>query len=273
MSARQGILFAAPGTTCREAKIGYDQIGRAAALRFPGVEQRWTCTSAGIRRKLVAQGTPVQDPAEALSAMQAEGFTRVAVLSLHLTDGLEFGELAAAVSSQRQSENPMRVELGYALMTCEADWCRALHALWASLSSKLGDQDQVILVAHGSLEPQARKTLLAAAQLCRRVDRRLTVGMMLGAPGLEDVVRDCRSAGVQKAWVLPCMVVAGFSARENIAGSGEGSWATVLAHAGIEVVPVIQGLGEVSGVVDIWMDQIERLLAELMKSNGPQGLK
>ncbi len=272
MSARQGILWAAPGTTCQEARAGYDRIGHAAALRFPGMEQRWTYTSAGIRRKLAAQGSPAKDPGEALSAMQTEGFTRVAVMSLHLTDGMEFGELAEAVASRvGQPESRMTAALGHALLTSETDWHRALNALWTSLPTPPGDQDRVILVAHGSRDPRAVKTLLSAAQLCRGVDPRLTVGMMLGVPGLDDVVRDCRASGVKKAWLLPCMVVAGFSVREDIAGPGEQSWATALTRAGIEAVPVIKGLGEVDGVVAIWMDNLERLLAGLADSNGRKG--
>ena len=265
---RKGILFAAPGTTCREAMVGYDQIGRAAADRFPGVDQRWTCTSAGVRRKLAAQGSPVKDPGEALFAMQAESFTRVAVLSLHLTDGMEFGELADTVAAvKRQQGNSMAVALGHALLTCEADWRRALGVLLAELPESPGDHDRIILVAHGSRDPQAGKTLMAAAQLCRVVDRRLMLSMMLGAPGLDAVVQDCVAAGVKKAWLLPCMVVAGFSAREDIAGTGERSWASVLRRAGVEPAPVIKGLGEIAGVTDIWMDRIERLLAELTESS------
>jgi sirohydrochlorin cobaltochelatase len=95
--------------------------------------------------------------------------------------------------------------------------------------------------------------------------------MMLGVPGLDDVVRDCQASGVKKAWLLPCMVVAGFSVREDIAGPGEQSWATALTRAGIEAVPVIKGLGEVDGVVAIWMDNLERLLAGLADSNGRKG--
>ncbi|MEI7900743.1 MAG: sirohydrochlorin cobaltochelatase [bacterium] len=263
MNKRQGILFAAPGTTCREARTGYDLIGSAAARRYPGIEQRWAYTSAGVRRKLAAQGSPVKTPGEALSALQAEGFDQVAVVSLHLTDGMEFGELAEAVASlKRQSGNPMRIALGHALLTCEAEWRRALNVLLAGFLGKLGDRDRVILVAHGSRDPQAEKTLLRAAQLCREVDERLVLGRMIGAPSRDDVVQDCRSAGVKNAGLLPCMVVAGYSAREDIAGPGEQSWATALTRAGIETLPVVKGLGEVAGIVDIWMDAAEGLLAE-----------
>ena len=251
---------------------GYDQIAAAAALRFPEVEQRWTYTSAGIRRKLAAQGAPVKDPGEALAAMQSEGFTRVAVLSLHLADGMEYGELAEALAAlKRQQGKQMRTALGHALLTCEKDWQRAFGALIGELPDTPGERDRIILVAHGSLDRQARQTIAAAAGRCRAFDRRLILGMMLGKPDIDDVLRECRAAGVTKVWLLPCMVAAGFSAREDIAWLGERSWATVLEQAGIVPIPVIKGLGESAGVVNVWMDNVARLLDELAESNAHKG--
>ncbi|MEI6166036.1 MAG: sirohydrochlorin cobaltochelatase [bacterium] len=260
---RKGLLFAVPGTTCPEARGVFDRISAAAARRFPDVEVRWTFTSAPIRRKLVAQGLEAKAPEAALLAMQAEGNTRAAVVSLHLTDGMEFGELAETVMAfSHTPENRMKVVLGQALMASESVWLRALVALLAGLPETPGPQDRVILVAHGSEDPRAEKTLRAAVEGCHKVDPRLRLGMILGKPGREAVVRDCLESGVKKVWLTPCMVAAGYSAQEDIAGAGEHSWATALRRAGIEVVPVTKGLGEIAGIVELWLEQAGGLLGE-----------
>lgn len=262
MSGRAGILFAVPGTTCPEARGAFECIGRTAATRFPGVIVRWTYTSPVIRRKLAAQGVEVKDPGQALLALQADGVTQAAVVSLHMTDGMEYGELADAVAVfGRQPGTRMSVALGAALMVSEPDWTRVLKAVWAELPGTPAKQDRVILVAHGSTDPQAGKTFKNAVSVCCRVDPRLTLGMILGSPDRDAVVRDCLAANVKKVWLVPCFVAAGYSARDEIAGPGEASWATALSQAGIEVVPVVKGLGEMPGVVDVWLDQAERLLA------------
>ena len=274
MSPRKGILFAVPGTTCPGAGGAFEWIHSAASRRFPGVELRWAYTSSPVRRKLAAKGIEVKCPGEALLAMQADGVTQVAVVSLHLTDGMEYSELAETVAGfGGQAGNRMNVVLGHALMANEADWCRALSVLLAALPDKPGDGERVILVAHGSTDPRAEKTLLAAAHVCRRVDSRLTLGMILGTPGREAVVRDCQAGGVKKVWLAPCMVVAGFTAQDDIAGSGEASWATALKRAGMEVVPVIRGLGEIEGVVEVWLDQAASLLgiSTLTPTLSPEG--
>lgn len=260
---RKGILFAVPGTTCPEARGAFDLISAAASLRFPGVDLRWAYTSAPIRRKLTAQGLPVNSPEEALTAMQAEGITQAAVVSLHLTDGMEFGELEETVAAfGRQPGLRMKAVLGFALMACEADWLQALDSILNGLPEKPGLHDRILLVAHGSTDSRAAKTLAAAALACRKVDPRLILGMILGVPERDEVVRNFSSDNVKKVWLVPCMVVAGYSAKEDIAGPGETSWATALTRAGIEVVPVVKGLAEFTGVVAVWLDQAAGLLAE-----------
>ena len=275
---RTAILFAIAGTTCRPAMAVYDQISRAAAARFPGVEPRWCFTSRPIRRKLAEQGAPVPDPEEALAALHAEGFARAVVLPLHLSDGMEFGELAETVSAWRHKPKAsMQLALGSPLLTSETDWRRALTALLAELPAATAQQlsarddqpaswppdERIILVLHGSIDPRGAKTLARAVDICRAINPRLVPGMTLGKPDLVDVVNACRNAGVRKAWLLPCFVVAGRSSHEEIAGAGEPSWASTLRRAGMEVVPVVKALGEVDAIVQIWLDAVARLLAEL----------
>jgi sirohydrochlorin cobaltochelatase len=263
MNGRGAILFAAPGTTCPEARVSYDTIARDAARRFQGVEQRWTFTSAGVRRKLAEQGQPVRNPAEQLAAMRTEGFTHVAVLSLHLTDGMEFNELAEAVGAVNQLPgNQMHTTLGLPLLTDETDWKRALAAIKAGLPALYGQHERVILIAHGSREARAIKTLEAAGRLCRSFDSRFILRMMIGKPGLGEVVGECEQEGVKKVWLLPCMVTAGYSARDEMTGPGDESWAATLARSHIETIPIIQGLGENEGIVSIWMDRLGRLMAD-----------
>ena len=115
---------------------------------------------------------------------------------------------------------------------------------------------------HGSKDPQGSKTLQRAAELCHAVDPRILLGMTLGQPDLPDVIRTCQTLNVKKAWLLPCMVVAGFSAQNEIAGSAETSWASTLRRANIEIIPVVKGLGEITAIVRIWLDSVELLIAK-----------
>ena len=277
--SRTAILFAIAGTSCRPAMEVYNTISRAAALRFPGVEPRWCFTSAPVRRKLTAQGVPAPDPAEALAALQKDGFTRVAVQPLHLADGMEFGELAEVVEAwHNRPDAAMKLALGHTLLTSETDWRRTLEALLAELATdqalgpgRAGATDRIILVLHGSSDPRGAQTIARAVEISRAVDPRILLGMTLGQPNLAEVVRTCQAAGVKRVWLRPCFVVAGFSAKDDIAGAGAASWASTLTRAGIEVIPVVKGLGEVEAIVQIWLEAVEKLLTFLQNPKGGPG--
>lgn len=264
LPVRTGLLFAAAGTTSTEAVGAFNCISRAASSRFPQVGQRWTYTSSGVRRKLAAQGCPIPDPGQALAAMEDEGFTHVAVLSLHLSDGMEYGELRDTATAFASRKGRLEcLEVGGPLLTSGKNAERAIHAVLAGLPAVPAADDAIVLVAHGSKEPDAVRTLQAAVALSRRIDRRLFMGMMLGSPSIGDVLQECLETGVKRAWLVPLMVAAGYSARDDIAGAAASSWKSRFEASGIRTVPVMKGLGEYEGVVEVWMDQAAQLLTAL----------
>ncbi len=263
MSERKtGVLFAVPGTTCAAAAVAFDRIDRAVAARYPGVERYWAYTSAGVRRKAAAQGCRLDDPAEALATAQRQGIRWIAVLSLHLSDGMEYGELREAVDRARHAADTVeRITLGLPLLASPDAWRRVVAAVLAETAADGRGDAAVVLVAHGSRE--AAKRYAAAAALCREAGQKVFLGAIQCPPAPEDVLRSCREAGVSRAWLLPCMVAAGLSAKEDIGGAGESSWQSVLERGGIECIPVIRGLGEFEGAVNVWVDEAGALLAGL----------
>ena len=264
LSGRTALVMAAAGSSCPDAVVAFDRITQAASRRFPGVALKWAYTSAGVRRKIAGRGGAAPDPQQALEQLEAEGITGAAVLSLHLAGGREYSELAEVVEDQaRRGGSLSRLTLGKPLFADESDVRRVIHAVLGGLPTIPAADEAVILVAHGSLDPAAQAILRAAVSLCRRIDLRLYPGMMLGSPSLGEVVAQCTAAAVKKAWLVPLMVAAGYSARDDLAGPGESSWRSVLERAGITCMPVIRGLGENDGVVEVWMNQAAKLLDAL----------
>jgi sirohydrochlorin cobaltochelatase len=241
----------------------FDQLLHTLSGHFPGISLRWAFTSSGIRRKLEKQGRPVLSPHEALLQMQAGGIRHVAVVPLHLANGMEYTELAETVESFRKGTGTLtHLTFGVPLLADPDEWRRTLAVMLRSGLPERKPEEGVVLVAHGSLEPQAADTYRQAVALCRQVDPRLFLGMILGLPSMADVIDACRAARVSTVWLLPAMVAAGFSAREEIGGPAPGSWKSGLEAAGIQCLPVAKGLGQFEGVVSLWVDRCRRLLAE-----------
>ncbi len=52
------------------------------------------------------------------------------------------------------------------------------------------------------------------------------------------------------------MSVAGDHAKNDMAGTEEDSWLSILTKEGIECVPVLKGTAEFDQFVDIWVDHL-----------------
>jgi len=91
--SKKAILLVAFGTSDPEAARAFELVEKRARERFPDVEMRWAYTSKMIRTKLSKQGKRLDSPETAFAMLMDEGYTHVAVLSLHTIPGEEFHEL------------------------------------------------------------------------------------------------------------------------------------------------------------------------------------
>ena len=269
---KQSVLFALPGTSLKEAGETLTRIDERFARRFTGIRRLWAYTSSGVRRKLEQSGKPVAGPSDALAILRNEGITHVAVKSLHLATGMEYTELRGLVQDLRaEREGFERIVLSTPFLETPADFECTVRCLLAALPSGTDADEALLLVAHGSRRPEAEAAYEAAAAFCRRLDRRVIMGNLMSHPGIEDVIRECKAAGIRKLMLAPLMIVAGSSARNEMAGGDRTSWVSVLEREGIRCASLIRGLGDHDDIVQIWLDDVERLLRELSESNLPTG--
>lgn len=260
----QAVVFALPGTSSSDATRTLRHVDELFGRRFGDMRRTWAYTSSGVRRKLEKNNTPVPGPREALDDLMKAGVTSVAVKSLHLATGMEYKELNEIVQERRDVFD--RIVVSSPLLDAPADLECTIRYLLASLPRETAETDALLLVAHGSRQPEAQAAYDAAAALCRRFERRVLLGSLLSRPGLDDVVRECKAADIRRLVLAPMMIAAGFSARTEIAGTGTESWLSALSREGISCVPVLKGLGDHDEIVQIWLDDIERMLTEFSDS-------
>ena len=90
---KKGILLVAFGSSIPEARVSFKNIDKHVKSAFPRIPVRWAYTSSIIRHKLAKQGKYLDSVEIALAKMMDEGFTHVAVQSLHTIAGEEFHDL------------------------------------------------------------------------------------------------------------------------------------------------------------------------------------
>lgn len=260
---KKGILLVAFGTTVPEARTALDHIGQQALKRFADLEIRWAYSSRIVREKLAAQSLHFDSPAMALARMMDDGFTHVAVQSLHTIPGEEFHGLHQTVQAFSGLPKGMdSVVLGWPLLADPDDVEACAAAIMASLPPERKAGEAVIFLGHGTHHP-ANIYYPGLQYSLNRLDPLVLIGNLDGTPSLDDVRGVLRDRKVSKVYLQPFMAVAGDHAVNDMAGNEEDSWKSVLEADGLNCVPVLRGTAEFPAFVDIWLDHLQAALERL----------
>lgn len=268
---KKGILLVAFGTSDKEAQEAFINIDRLARKRFPDIPVKWAFTSNIVRRKLLKQG-PVppmgtDSPQLALAKMQEEGFTHIAIQSLHFAAGAEFHKMYKQAS--KFMDGPAKfdqIEIGRPLLVSREDLNKLIDAVVKIIPEERKADEAVVFMGHGNSHGRCDLVLVATAEKLEDKDKNFILGTVEGAPNLEDVTGKLKASGCKKAYLIPLMAVAGDHAKNDLAGEEEDSWKSVFTKMGIACVPVLKGLGEYDVVAQLWLDHLEESLKALKSS-------
>ncbi len=260
---KKGILLVAFGTSEASAKVSFQHIEAKVKKAFPGVDVRWAYTSHIIRHKLAGQGDIILSPAQALAKMMDEGYTHVAVQSLHTIPGEEYHELAMTVNGFKTMPGGFdRLILGFPLLGAQDTVAKAVDAIFATLPKARKANDAVVLMGHGTHHPGNIYYSAMNWQLQQK-DPNIIMGTVEGYPELGDVIAWLKERKTGKVWLMPFMSVAGDHAKNDMAGDEEDSWKSRLTKAGFSCQTVLKGTAEYDEFTDIWVEQLAKVVAHL----------
>jgi len=261
---RKAILLVAFGTSAHEARKAYDHIDTLAGKAFPDVEIRWAYTSRTIRMKLAAQGETLHSPEVALAQMMDEGFTHVAVLSLHVIPGEEFHALSRNVQLFSEMAGGFeRILLAQPLLVSYGDMVRVAKILLKEIPSDRKPEDAVLFMGHGSGKHAADAMYAAMSYILQDLASNVFVATVEGNPTLNDVLPKLLERKVKKVYLIPFMAVAGEHARSDMAGAKPESWQSVLTRNGIACKPILTGSAESPDIVEVWLDHLREVFSQL----------
>ena len=261
---KRAILLVAFGTSVPQAQTAYDQVDATVKKAFPGTETRWAYTSKIIRAKLARQGTPLDSPEMALARLMDEGFTRVAVLSLHVIPGIEFHDLHANAQLFSQMAGGFeRVLVARPLLSSHDDMVQVATALLKKVPSSRKPEEIVLFMGHGSEKHPSDAIYAAMNYLLEGMDANVFVATVDGYPSLADLLPKIIERKARKVYLIPFMAVAGDHARNDMAGSGPDSWKSILTEKGLTCEAVLSGMAEYPEVVEVWLRHLREVFAEL----------
>ena len=251
-----GILLVTFGSSIPSAQAAFKNIDNKVRAAYPGIPVRWAYTSHIIRKKLAKQGQYLDSPETALARMMDDGFTHVAVQSLHTIAGAEYHDLSRTVGAFEDIGGFKRVSLGYPLLATQADMQSAVAAILETIPKERGKTAAVVLMGHGTHHPANAFYAALMFQLQLR-DPNIFVGTVEGYPEIGDIKEWLLKKKINQAWLMPFMSVAGDHALNDMAGEQDDSWKSVLTKAGIACMPILKGTAEYDEFVNIWVSHIK----------------
>lgn len=261
---KTAILFAVAGTTCTEAESAFENITAHAETRFPGTAVYWAYTSEVVRQRLSKRGREIDSPIQALERIGKSDCTHLVVHPLHTVAGKEYEDLKVAVDTFRGSNSSVvSIHVGEPLLCHHDEFVRTVRILLSEACPDMDVDEALVLMAHGTRNADQAKKLETAADWCRTLKARVFMGTLMRPPVIEDVIAHCESEGIRKAHLAPFMIVAGYTAINELTDRKDdsgNSWHHKLSEAGIECRPAVKGLGEYDSIVEIWLDRIQATL-------------
>jgi sirohydrochlorin cobaltochelatase len=253
---KKAILLVAFGTSDPDAAKAFDLVDLRAREAFKGAELRWAYTSRMIRAKLAKEGKVLDSPEMALARLMGDGYTHVAVLSLHTIPGEEFHELHRNAHLFGQMAGGFqRIMVARPLLSSARDMEKVAQVLLQKMPGRKAGE-AVIFMGHGTEHHPADAVYLAMNQVLQELDSNAYVAAVEGGSSLENVIPKLRKHKVGKVFLVPLMSVAGDHAKNDMAGDDKDSWKSILTSKGFKVETILRGTAEIPEIVDVWLDHL-----------------
>ncbi len=267
-----GLLLVAYGASNYMGTDTLKSVQMLAEKRF-GLPVRWAFTSETLRNRLARSRTKSDSVFKALKRMRFERYTHVAVQTLHVVPGQEYGGVASDCGAVRE-EGGLQISLGYPLLGCGVagegieETARLLreHA-----PAQRGPEEPVLYMAHGS-KYECGKLYHELADALNRLDPKMFLATMIGGrrarqePGgdeLDVLLPGLMSGKERRVWLLPMLSLIGRHALSDMAGNEPHSWKSRIERAGLACQAELRSLADDPALISAWLDRLEGALGRL----------
>lgn len=285
-SGKNAIVLASFGTTVPSAVQSITNITDEVKKAYPKTEVRITFTSNIIRsvwkerqaepKKWLDQGIPeevlyVKNFIATIGDLLEDGYTNIVVQPTHMFfmeqshDLMQYVNGLASIRTMKKKWNPIHsIVMGRPALGMPGD-VYSYHDDLAEVvktlenDAKQAKEENAILVYMGHGNEHWSTGIYAETQKKMREvypDVATFVGVVEGAPTLDDFLSHLKYAKTQKVLLKPFMIVAGDHATNDMASDEEDSWKSILTKEGYEVNAVLEGLGSNSDFAKLFVDHI-----------------
>lgn len=267
---KDAILVMTFGTTFADTRAKtIDAVEAAIQKAHPDIPVFEAYTSHIIIDRVKAkEGIQKMTPEEAFSKLKAEGYTRVAVVSLDVIPGMEYSydSIITKMQMSKFKELSLATPLMYFQGT-EGEPDQVVDFLNAVKSQfpVMGKEDATLIMAHGTPHPGNAYYSVIQDRIEELGMNNVFVYSVEGRPNLDDVIPKLKAKGFKNVTLMPIMMVAGDHANNDMAGDDPDSHKSILTKAGFKVNTYIHGLGENENVRALYIQRADEALAAFKK--------
>ncbi len=262
------VSFGSSFNQTRDLNIG--GIEQAMKDAFPDYQVRRAFTAQIIIDKLAEREKLVIDNIEqAMNRLVLDKVKEVVVQPTTVMNGYEYDDVIAAVTPYAGKFESMKI--GKPLLIDDSDYDRVADLMLEELAEFEAEDTTVLLMGHGTHHaanatyPKFEETLRSKGH------DDIFVGTVEGGVLIEDLQAVLKDKGSKKVVLRPLMIVAGDHANNDMAGDEEDSWKTILQNDGYTVETVIEGLGQIKGIRDLFVQHVQAAIDAPALSAAPTG--
>ena len=219
---------------------------------FPEYSVRRAFTSQIIIDHVLSRDNiKIDNVTEALERASANGVKELVVVPTHLMDGYEYNDLVNELANYADAFDVISV--GRPLLDTDEDFAAVAQAVVDVCDEYDDGETAICLMGHGTeadsngVYEKMQNTLTAMGA------ENYFVGTVEAEPSLDTVLSLVKNGSYKRVVLRPLMVVAGDHANNDMAGDEEDSWKSVFEAEGYEVLCVVEGLGQLESIRDIYV--------------------
>ena len=269
------LLVVSFGTSFNDSRVA-DIKGIEDALQeaYPDWSVRRAFTAQIIINHVQARdGEKIDNMQQAMDRAVANGVKNLVVQPTHLMHGAEYDEMMEMVDAYRDKfesvavAEPLLGEVGSDATVINEDKEAVAKAITAaavkdagfdSLDAAAAEKTAFVFMGHGTSHTAkvSYSQMQTAMQTLSYAN--MFIGTVEGEPeetACENVIEAVKAAGYTKVVLRPLMVVAGYHANNDMAGSDDDSWLSMFNASGAfeSVDCQIAGLGEIADIQQLYI--------------------
>ena len=204
----------------------------------------------------------IDNVGEALDRAVDNEVKTLVIQPTHLMNGLEYNDLKEEVAAYADAFE--QIAVGEPLLTSDDDFARVADAIVEATAQFDDGETAIVFMGHGTEAESNAVYEKMQGVLSDAGHEHYYVGTVEAAPTLEDVLAKVGEGEYKKVVLRPLMVVAGDHANNDMADPEDPeSWYSQFTAAGYEVSCVLEGLGQLPAIRELYVEHAQAAVDSL----------